>query len=62
MGKDKIYFEEITETVLRGILSQNQLERGVIGRRNFVGLKVIIGAAVKRRIIDKELNALLLWL
>lgn len=54
MGKQKIYFEEITERVL-GNLERSQIERGFKGRRNFVGLKVIIGAAVKRRIIDKEL-------
>ena len=54
MGKKKIYFEEITERVL-GELERNQIERGFKGKRNFVGLKVIIGAAVKRRVIDKEL-------
>lgn len=54
MGKEQIYFEEITERVL-GELERDQISRGFVGRRNFVGLKVIIGAAVKRRIIDKEL-------
>ena len=54
MGKEQIVFEEITERVL-GDLERNQIVRGFKGRRNFVGLKVIIGAAVKRRIIDKEL-------
>ena len=54
MGKEKIYFEEITDRVLRG-LEKHQIAKGFVGKRNFVGLKVIIGAAVKRRIIDKEL-------
>lgn len=54
MGKETIYFEEITETVL-GDLERHQIANGFIGRRNFVGLKVIIGAAVKRKVINKEL-------
>ena len=48
MGKKgtTIYFEEITESVLRG-MEKYQIEKGFVGRRNFVGLKVIIGTAVK---------------
>ncbi len=54
MRKDKIAFEEITEEVLYK-LEKDQITRGFVGRRNFVGLKVIFNTAVKRRIIDKEL-------
>ena len=54
LGREKIDFEEITERVL-GELERYQIARGFKGKRNFVGLKVIIGAAVKRRIIPKEI-------
>ena len=54
MKKDKIAFEEITEEVLFK-LERYQIANGYVGRRNFVGLKVIIGAAVKRKVIKKEL-------
>lgn len=54
LRKETIYFEEVTESVLEG-LERYQLDKGFVGRRNFVGLKVIIGAAVKRRVIGKEL-------
>lgn len=54
LKKKTIYFEEITESTLEG-LEKHQFKKGFIGKRNFVGLKVIIGAAVKRRVIDKEL-------